>query len=581
MRVGCEGPIPRRFLIISMYIVQIPSVMSPRRFASVIVEPRFLRIAGRPHGDRVRRGDVTRSREIAGGSNAIRRRSTAVRPDRALGLAAALLAGLVTLLGAAPAAAERFQPTATASAPAGITVGPASAIAIPDGFLGLSFELTALQTYAGKDPAALNPIFLQLIRNLTPGQQPVLRIAGDSTDWTWYPVPGMKRPPWVRYTLTPGWLSVAHGLASALNARLILGINLEADSARIADAEAAAMVNGIGALSIEALELGNEPELYGSFNWYRNARGAGVLGRGPGYDFATFSRQFGAVARTLSGAPVAGPSIGSPVWSRSLGAFATANHEVSLLTLHRYPLKRCEATTRVTPAELLAESSTRGVAASLAPEVAAARRAGHPLRIDETNSISCGGERGVSNTFASALWALDALFATANAGVSGVNVHTVPNAVNQLFSFQDGAAGWTGSVEPDYYGLLMFAQAAPAGAHLLSLSGTTTGVVRAWASQSPDGTDRVVVINTSARGAAVPFGVTVPGATATATLEALSAPNLTATAGITLGGQSFGASTATGLLTGALATPSVSPTNGGYSFDVPPASAVLLTVPAS
>jgi hypothetical protein len=136
-------------------------------------------------------------------------------------------------------------------------------------------------------------------------------------------------------------------------------------------------------------------------------------------------------------------------------------------------------------------------------------------------------------------------------------------------------------VEPACYVLLIFAEAAPAGAHLLSLTGTTTGAIRAWASRAPDGTDRVVVINTRARGAAEQFGVTVPHATATATLTALSAPGLTATAGITLGGQSFGASTATGLLTGAPVAPSVLPADGRYRFEVPPASAVLLTVPGS
>jgi hypothetical protein len=490
-----------------------------------------------------------------------------------------LVSGLLSLIGVAPAATRPLDTAEPVGA--GVTVGTATGTSIPDGFLGLSFELTALESYAGRAPTALNPVFLQLVRDLTPGQRPVLRIAGDSTDWTWYPVPGMKRPPWVRYTLTPGWLAVARSLATSLDARLILGVNLEADSARIADAEAAAMVHGIGAPSIDALELGNEPELYASFNWYRNAKGTGVLGRGTGYNGATFSRQFHAIAQTLSGAPVAGPAIGSPVWSRSLGAFATANPEAKLLTLHRYPLKRCEATTTVTPAELLAESSTRGLAAGLAPQIAEARRASTPLRIDEINSISCGGEPGVSNTFASSLWSLDALFALANAGVAGVNVHTVPNAVNQLFSFHPGTTGWTGRVYPDYYGMLTFSQAAPAGSRLLSLTGTTIGAVRAWATRGPDGTDRIVVINTQPHGAAEPFTVTIPGSAATGTLEALRAPSLTATTGITLGGQSFGSETSTGLLAGTPATAPVSPVNGTYRFSVPTAAAVVLTVPHS
>ncbi len=61
--------------------------------------------------------------------------------------------------------------------------------AIPAGFLGLSLEYSAVSAYAGRDPSAVDPVFEQLIRNLTPGQRPVLRIGGDTTDWSWYPVP--------------------------------------------------------------------------------------------------------------------------------------------------------------------------------------------------------------------------------------------------------------------------------------------------------------------------------------------------------------------------------------------------------
>src|SRR5438105_6584666 len=101
---------------------------------------------------------------------------------------------------------------------------------IPAGFLGLSLEFPAIPAYAGTDPQAIDPVFEQLIRNVAPGQSPVLRIGGDSTDWTWWPVPGMARPAGVNYTLTRNWLAVASALTNALGARLIMGIDLEADS---------------------------------------------------------------------------------------------------------------------------------------------------------------------------------------------------------------------------------------------------------------------------------------------------------------------------------------------------------------
>src|SRR5690242_11941431 len=53
---------------------------------------------------------------------------------------------------------------------------------VPAGFLGLSLEFNAVEPYAGTDPGALNPVFEQLVRNLTPSQAPNLRIGGDSTD---------------------------------------------------------------------------------------------------------------------------------------------------------------------------------------------------------------------------------------------------------------------------------------------------------------------------------------------------------------------------------------------------------------
>ena len=74
---------------------------------------------------------------------------------------------------------------------------------IQPGFLGLSLENTAILPYAGDDPKAPDPVFLQLVRNLSPRQSPQLRIGGDSTDWAWYPVPGMSKPRGVRVTLTP------------------------------------------------------------------------------------------------------------------------------------------------------------------------------------------------------------------------------------------------------------------------------------------------------------------------------------------------------------------------------------------
>ena len=89
-------------------------------------------------------------------------------------------------------------------------------------------------------------MFLQLVRNLTPGQSPVLRIGGDSTDWAWYPVPGLSKPKACGSRSPRAGSRVMHAVATDLNARLIMGIDLEADSRAVADGEASAFERVIG-----------------------------------------------------------------------------------------------------------------------------------------------------------------------------------------------------------------------------------------------------------------------------------------------------------------------------------------------
>jgi Glycosyl hydrolase family 79 C-terminal beta domain len=496
----------------------------------------------------------------------------------ASGLTVAAL-GLAVGPGAEPGASVAYE----ARVPAGAVVlkigGAATGRAIPAGFLGLSLEYTALGAYAGTNPSAIDPVFLQLIRNLTPGQAPVLRIGGDSTDWTWWPVPGMRRPAGVEYTLTSGQIEVLHTLAATLGARLILGVNLEADSTRVAVAEARALAAGVGRGQVEGLELGNEPELYAVFDWDGSAR----KGRARGYDFSDFNRDVTRIGRALTMAPLAGPAIGAPGWFPNLGQFLSSHPRVVVATLHRYPLQLCYVHPREpnypTIAHLLSARASHGLADSVAADVKVAHARGVPLRIDEMNTISCGEDPAVSRSFASALWALDALFEMARVGVNGVNIHSYPGATYELFTFSRRNAMWRAVVEPEYYGLLLFAQAAPAGSRLENVSVADAGQVKAWATRAADGTLRVVAINDG--GGVRTIAVQTSSASRAGTLERLQAPGLSSRAGVTLGGQSFGASTSTGVLAGQQRAASVGSEGGQYVFRLPAGSAAMLTVAAA
>jgi hypothetical protein len=217
-----------------------------------------------------------------------------------------------------------------------------------------------------------------------------------------------------------------------------------------------------------------------------------------------------------------------------------------------------------------------GLADSLTAYVAIAHAHGLRVRSDEMNSVSCGFSRGVSNTFGSALWSLDALFQMASAGVDGVNMHTYPGAGDQLFAFTRVKSRWGGVVAPEYYGLLMFAQAAPRGSRLLPVTGGSP-TLRVWATRAPSGRVRVLVINDDT-GHSQRALVRVPGAGASATLVRLKAPSVRATRRVTLGGQHFARNTSTGVLTGAGQQAVVHRAAGAFTVRLPAASAALLTI---
>jgi len=460
-----------------------------------------------------------------------------------------------------------------------VTVGPPlRGHPLPSGFMGLSLEYKAIEEYGGRDPSAVNPLLVRLIKELSPGERPALRIGGDSTDRAWWPGRGVHKPLGAYIRLNAEWGAVAGALVRATDARVVLGIDLEADSGASARVEARRLVAAIGRRSVQALELGNEPELYNAFTWY-HVHGRKMPGRAPGWNFVDYLREFSAIARSLPRLPLAGPASGSPKWIRYVGRFIAAEPRVRIVTLHRYPLQRCYeprgARTYPTIAHLLTPASTTGLAESVARDVALAHAHGLQVRIDEVNTISCGRVPAVDESFASALWVLQALFAFARTGADGVNIHTYAGSPYALFKFHHHRRVWSAVVYPEYYGMLMFARAAPPGSRLLSIAGAQRAGVQAWATRARGGQVRVVLLD--ARRRARILAVRVRGGGASATVERLLAPSLRARAHVTIGGQSFSATTAA-VPSGQPVIERVARRRGEYAVRIPGASAALLTI---
>jgi hypothetical protein len=450
---------------------------------------------------------------------------------------------------------------------------------LPSGFVGLSIEYPSALSYFGEasDP---NPVFLRLVRGLDPGQAPVIRFGGDTADWTWWPVPGMVRPKGIRYALGPRWLAATAAAAQTLRARLILGINLEADSRRIAATEARVLLRAIGSARLSGFELGNEPEAYSTLGWYYRHHRIPVFGRPRDYGFAAYLRDYAAIGRALPrGVALVGPASGAGPWLSGVSRFLARNPRVRTATFHRYPLHRC-ATPRSsvdypTIGHLLLPGASSGPATSLRAAVTAAHAAGVAFRTDELNSVSCGGARGVSDSFASTLWVLDTLFNMARVGVDGVNIHTFRSGRYAPFFFSHHGGHWSARVQPLYYGLLMFARAAPPGSRLLPTRHRGGSALRIWTTRGRDGRIRVLVINEALR-RPVTTAIELPGMTGAARLQRLTAPRITARRGVMLNGQSYAPGTTTGTLQGVPRQVVIHRQHQRYVVRVAPASAALL-----
>ena len=152
-----------------------------------------------------------------------------------------------------------------------------------------------------------------------------------------------------------------------------------------------------------------------------------------------------------------------------------------------------------------------------------------------------------------------------------------PGASYILFSFRQSGGQWIGTIRPEYYGLLMFAQAAPPGSRLLRTTTRGGPAVQAWATRARGGTVRVVLINDDLHKRHV---FLVRGPAGHAAVIRLSAPSPRARGGVALGGRRFGLTT-TGKLSPPPEEEPLTSSRGRYVVSLGPASAALVTVSAS
>ncbi len=452
-------------------------------------------------------------------------------------------------------------------APVAVTVtgGPAGPPVPPD-FLGLSFEVRSLPRIAAY---AAGGDLAGLLRSLGPG---VLRFGGVSADLesAWVPS-GSAAPRWAGTAIAGADLAGVAALARETGWRVLLTVDLGHYDPAAAAREAAAARALLGG-RLAGIELGNEPDAY-----VRKEL------RSRGWSFAAYRRQAAAYRAAIQtaapGVPIAGPDASSGLPGLAWVRAAAVDLRPALLTDHYYPLSSCGSTP--TAAELLSPVTRSAESAMLARLAAIARARGAPLRLDETNNVSCEGQPGVSDTFAAALWALDFTARAMDSGIAGVNFHDL---LDRHTSYSPLAAAGRRALaagalhaRPEWYALLaarallgsrpLRARVAPAGA---------AETLTASAARAPDGSLRLVLVDFDPPGSR-PLAVRlrVAGRFAGGSVLRLTAPFPRASAGVRLGGRAVAPD---GAWSAPAALPGVYRQGGPLALAMPASSAAVVTL---
>lgn len=350
--------------------------------------------------------------------------------------------------------------------PISITMPSKPGPVMPADFTGLSYEIG--QLYNADYFSLRNTALIAAFKKLS--DHGVLRLGGHLSNITVWEGVGRDEPKQVRgvrHGIEDYWEwplvdpAVQHNkkgmitrkaienlrdFLDAVNWRLIYGLNFACgSSARAADE--ASFVSQVMGDRLIAFAVGNEPDGFAEDQFFRTK----------GYDFHQYIAEYDewvkAVRAKTSHAPFAGPDTEGKVgtWVKQFARRTRGN--AVLLTSHFYGMGPA-SDPRMTAERLLRKVNPELEEQIIHVHEAIALAGGTPYRMDEGNSCFGGGRPGVSDAYASALWAADYMLRVASAGFVGVNLHGGGVGIYTPIESSDHAAA---APKPVYYGM-QFAQ---------------------------------------------------------------------------------------------------------------------------
>lgn len=471
-------------------------------------------------------------------------------------MGASLLPGLVACGGDGgtpaqlpPAAVPPSVPPVSADVQAEVTFRTIdSASRLDSRYAGLSFEKhrLAVPMFTGTNAA-----LIQLFRLLGPA---VLRIGANAVDRSsWQGAVEDLTP------ILPWHIDALGAFVQATEWQVIYGVNLARNTPADAASEAAYVAARLGP-SLLAWEIGNEPDLYRRHDYRPSSWNYD--------DYLAEWRSFrDAMSAASPGVPFSGPATAFELRRFTLPFAQDEGANLAMLTHHYY---RADGDASDSTLALLLQPHP-GLVTELSSLVPAAAAAGIPqgVRLAEANSFYNGGVPNVSNAYGTALWVIDFMFSCALAGCAGVNMHGGGSGPGYTpIADHDGAVI---EARPEFYGMLMFAQAADG----LPLEGTVDADaainVSAWGvDRDRSGTNFVLINKDSSR--SVSMELEIGAAAPRFDALWLRGDALDASTGQTLGGASIGSD---GSWTPQPPEPMIA-SNGRLTALLPPASAVML-----
>ncbi|EJD02698.1 uncharacterized protein FOMMEDRAFT_140601 [Fomitiporia mediterranea MF3/22] len=377
------------------------------------------------------------------------------------------------------------QPNFNPSIPVQLYSGGMSglSIGIPGHFGGFSIELSIADKLLGSDGDHLNPIFLNLMSTLTSRAGMLyLRIGGNTQDKATILADGLPDGKTIekaddnasttftpRLLVSPNILYAMNNISSLLPIKWFLGVPFnDTQNPRLLMGELGEKILGDNLLG---LQLGNEPDLYFN-NQIRPAD----------YNPTQYNSEWGQVLQAyMSDTSISNnsmfiaPSVccgPMPGWTPEMvwdtGFLDNYKDHLSWISVQRYPTNNCNSSGTVIDPQSILESTflnhnaVQGTNTGYINTTNIAQGIGKPVVMFETNTASCGGFSGLSDSFAASLWTVDYSLNMAMTNFSHALYHVggqsdFYNAFTPMAPNQTNIRQWT--IGSTFYPMLLLTEA--------------------------------------------------------------------------------------------------------------------------